>query len=150
MSLDIIPNSVVLYHDSDFSGKPHKGKLIISLYGKIYCGTPNFIDDYREAFLEIPQSMLGRGEFFALRAKGDSMIGAGINDGDILIIKMQDYAVNGQIVVARLDQDVTLKRYFFVEEQKKYILHPENEAYEDIVTAKCNIMGIAVKILKDI
>ena len=150
MSLDIIPNSVVLYHDMDFSGNPRKGTLIISLYGKIYCGTPNFIDDYREAFLEIPQSMLGQGDFFALRAKGDSMIGAGINDGDILIIKMQDYAVNGQIVVARLDQDVTLKRYFFVEEQKKYILHPENEDYEDIVTTTCNIMGIAVKIIKNI
>jgi len=150
MSLDVISNSFVVYHDADFNGKPHKEKTLISLYGKIYCGAPNFIDDYREAFLEIPQSMLGQGDFFALRAKGDSMIGAGINDGDILIIKMQDYADNGQIVVARLDQDVTLKRYFLSEDDKKYILHPENDEYEDIVTSTCHIMGVAVKIIKNI
>lgn len=150
MSLDIISTSFVVYHDADFNGKPHKEKMLISMYGKIYCGAPNFIDDYREAFLEIPQSMLGQGDFFALRAKGDSMIGAGINDGDVLVIKMQDYADNGQIVVARLDQDVTLKRFFLREDDKKYILHPENDEYEDIVTSTCHIMGVAVKIIKNI
>lgn len=148
--MEIISSALVTYHDPDFLGKPSKGSVIISLYGKIYCGTPNFIDDYREAFLEIPQSLLGQGNFFALRAKGDSMIGAGIKDGDIVIIRMQDYADNGQIVVARLDQDVTLKRYFLIEEEKKYILHPENDEYEDIITTRCNIMGIAVKIIKNI
>ena len=150
MSLDIISSSFVVYHDTDFNNKPPKEKTIISLYGKIYCGTPSFMNDYREAFLEIPQSMLGQGKFFALRANGDSMIGAGINDGDILIIKMQDYAENGQIVVARLDQDVTLKRYFSLESEKKYLLHPENDKYEDIIASKCIIMGIAVKIIKNI
>lgn len=150
MSLDIISNSFVMYRDVDFHGKLHKDKTLISLYGKIYCGAPNFIDDYREAFLEIPQSMLGQGDFFALRTKGDSMIGAGINDGDIVIIRMQEYAENGQIVVARLDQEVTLKRYFLLEDEKKYLLRPENDAYEDIVTTNCNIMGIAVKIIKNI
>lgn len=150
MSFDIIPNSLITYHDADYNGKPHAGNAMVSLFGKIYCGAPNFIDDYREAFLEISQSMLGQGKFFALRAKGNSMIGAGIDDGDILIIRMQDYAENGQIVVARLDQDVTLKRFFLVEDEGKYILHPENDKYEDIVTSKCDIMGIAVKIIKSI
>lgn len=148
--MEIISSALVTYHDLDFLGKLSKGSVIIPLYGKIYCGTPNFIDDYREAFLEIPQSLLGQGDFFALRAKGDSMLGAGIKDGDIIIVRMQDYADNGQIVVARLDQDVTLKRYFLLEEEKKFILHPENDEYEDIITTRCNIMGIAVKIIKNI
>ena len=69
---------------------------------------------------------------------------------NILIIRMKNYADNGQIVVARIDQDVTLKRYFLLEEEKKFLLHPENDEYEDIITAKCNIMGIAVKIIKNI
>lgn len=150
MNLDIISSSFVIYHDLDFNKKPCKGNLLISLYGKIYCGTPNFIDDYCEGFLEIPQSMIGHGNFFALHAKGNSMIDAGINDGDILIIRMQNYAENGQIVVARLDQDVTLKRYFLIEDEKKYLLHPENDEYTDIITSECNIMGVAVKIIKNI
>ena len=78
------------------------------------------------------------------------MIGAGINDGDILIIRMQNHADNGQIVVARIDQDVTLKRYFLIEDEKKYRLHPENDKYEDIITQECNVMGVAVKIIKSI
>ena len=150
MNVDIISNSFVIHHDLDFNKKPCQDNLLISLYGKIYCGTPNFIDDYREGFLEIPQSMIGHGDFFALRAKGNSMIDAGINDGDILIIRMQNYAENGQIVVARLDQDVTLKRYFLIEDEKRYLLHPENDKYKDIITSECNIMGVAVKIIKNI
>lgn len=148
--METISNSCVVYHDPDFNVKSSKGGTIISLYGKIYCGEPNLIDDYCDGFLEIPQRLLGQGAFFALRAKGESMIKAGINDGDILIIRMQDYAENGQIVVARLDQDVTLKRFYILEDEKKYLLHAENDEYEDIVTAKCNIMGIAVKIIKNI
>ena len=58
MNIETINNFLVIYHDSDFRGKTHKDNVLISLYGKIYCGMPNFIDDYREAFLEIPQSMI--------------------------------------------------------------------------------------------
>ena len=120
------------------------------IYGNVSCGRPKFIDDYLEGYLEIPQSMIGKGEFFALRAKGDSMINAGINDGDLLVIKKQEYAEDGQIVVALIDDNVTLKRYYSLKSEKKIILRPENEKYDDIVIETCIIMGIAVKILKDI
>lgn len=150
MNIEIIPLSYVTCHDSEFNGKPLSLNALIPLYGGIYCGTPNSIDEYCEAVLEIPQNMIGKGNFFALRAKGDSMIGAGINDGDIVIIKTQNYAENGQIVVARIDQDVTLKKYYLLPNERKILLHPENDEYDDIITERCNIMGIAVKILKNI
>ena len=107
-------------------------------------------DDYKEEILEIPQHMLGSGEYFALRAEGDSMIDAGISDGDILIIKMQNYAENGQIVVARIGQNVTLKRIFMLDDEKKIKLCPENKLYKEIITDECDIMGVATKIIKDV
>lgn len=150
MNIEKISNLQVVYHDVDFDEPPSNDISLISLYGKIKCGEPNFINDYREAVLEIPQRMIGQGDFFALRARGDSMVGAGINDGDILIVKMQEYAENGQIVVARIDQEVTLKRFYLLKDERKYLLHPENSVYEDIITDSCTIMGVAVKIIKNI
>jgi len=150
MKIETISVSSVIFHDSDFCGKPKDCNALVSLYGQVYCGTPNFIEDYFEGTIEIPKHMIGQGDFFALRAKGDSMIDAGIYDGDILIIKMQDYAENGQIVVALIEQDVTLKRFFALDTEQKYLLHPENKEYNDIITSKCKIIGIAVKILKNI
>ena len=94
--------------------------------------------------------MLGSGEYFALRAEGDSMIDAGISDGDILIIKMQNYAESGQIVVARIGQNVTLKRFYILEGEKKIVLRPENKLYKEIITDECDIMGVATKIIKDV
>ena len=78
------------------------------------------------------------------------MVDAGIKTGDLIIIKRQPTAENGQIVVARLGNNVTLKKYYKLETAKKIMLHPENEKYEDIVIRDCDIMGVAVKIIKDL
>ena len=150
MSIEIISNELVIIHSNDFSNKAKRGNIIITLFGAIACGIPNFIDDNREGMIEIPKKMLGSGDYFALRAKGDSMIDAGIKENDILIIKMQNYAEDGQIVVARIDQDVTLKRLFRIENDKMVLLHAENEKYDDIRTDDCDILGVAVKIIRNI
>ena len=78
------------------------------------------------------------------------MINAGIKKGDLLVIKMQSHAENGDIAVVELDNKVTLKRFYKLEAKHQYKLHPENDKYEDIYLEKCNILGIAVKIIKDI
>ena len=79
------------------------------------------------------------------------MINAGIDDGDIVIIKKQSAADEGQIVVAMVDDgDCTLKRYFIDRRKKKIRLHPENDNMEDMYYDKVEIQGIAVKIIKDI
>ena len=101
----------------------------IPLHGRIAAGTP--IEAIRDeiSMVEVPPSMLGRGEHYALEVDGDSMINAGINDGDIVIIRREETARNGDIVVALIDDaEVTLKR--FRRSGNKIILEPENDSYE--------------------
>lgn len=123
----------------------------LAIVGSIACGTPILAEENIESYLTISGDFLGVGEFFALRAKGNSMINAGIDDGDIVIIKKQSAADEGQIVVAMVeDGDCTLKRYFIDRRKKKIRLHPENDDMEDMYYDKVEIQGIAVKIIKDI
>ena len=109
--MENISDRIVL-HDLDYVKKATSNNLLLTVFGYVPCGSPNFIDDNIEGFLEIPKSMLGQGDFFVLRAKGDSMIDAGIKTGDLIIIKQQNCAEDGQIVVARLGENVTLKKYY--------------------------------------
>ena len=123
---------------------------LIPVYGDIPCGEPKFVDDELHGYLEIPYAMLGTGEYFVLRAKGDSMIGAGINNGDLVIVKKQNYAEVSQIVVAFVNGETTLKRFYKNGEQKLIELRPENDDYPPIYASECLILGIAVKTIKDI
>lgn len=101
----------------------------IPLYGRIAAGTP--IEAIRDegTSVEVPSSCLGSGEHYALEVDGDSMVNAGINDRDIVIIRKAETASNGDIVVALVDgREVTLKR--FRRSGNRIILEPENDAYE--------------------
>ena len=146
----------IIFHEKDsekLQSALKKKKNIYPVYGDISCGYPKFIDNEIEKFVEIPESMIGQGEFFVLRAKGDSMIDAGINNGDLVLVRKQSYAEDGQIVVAftdEYDEEVVLKRFFELKDEKLYKLHPENSKYEDIIVKSCTIIGIAVKIFRDI
>ncbi len=127
-----------------------KNNALIPVYGDIPCGIPNFVDDGLKGYLEIPDSMIGQGEFFVLRAKGDSMVDAGIDDGDLVVVKKQGTAEESQIVVAYVNGETTLKRFYINEEQKLVELRPENREYEPILATECLILGVAVKIVKDL
>jgi repressor LexA len=101
----------------------------LPLLGKIAAGTPIEAISHEGDYFDVPASMLGHGEFYALRVEGDSMIKAGINDEDIVIIRKSDRAQDGRIVVALVDgQEVTLKR--LRRQDGKVILEPENDAYK--------------------
>lgn len=142
---------VIFHHFADeMRLKAKNGILYIPLYGNIPCGTPNFVDDELRGYLEIPENMIGQGEFFVLRAKGDSMIDAGIEDGDLVIVKKQNYAVESQIVVAFIDGETTLKRFYRNDKQNLVELRSENNKYEPIYASDCLIFGVAVKIIKDL
>ncbi len=130
--------------------EPKEGFTIVQIYGNIPCGALNILDDGFNGYMEIPNEMLGDGEFFALRAEGDSMIGAGICDGDLVIIRKQSYATKGQIVVAFVDGETTLKRFYPHAETKITELRPENENYDSIITKDCTILGVAVKVMRDL
>lgn len=120
------------------------------LVGTIACGTPMFAEENIETYLPIPSSILGKGKFFVLKAKGDSMINAGINEGDYVIVRKQNNAEVGQIVVALVDDEATLKRYYLDNERQQVRLHPENDKYEDMYFDNIVIQGVAVKIIKDL
>ncbi len=101
----------------------------IPLYGKIAAGTAIDAIRHEGESVDIPPSMLGNGTHYALEVEGDSMINAGINDGDIVVIRETQTAENGSIVVALIDDsEVTLKR--FRRSGSKIILEPENDQYE--------------------
>ena len=102
----------------------------IPLLGKIAAGTPIEAIEQQGDMVDLPQSMIGRqGEHFALTVEGDSMIKAGINDGDTVIIRKTDRANDGKIVVALVDElEVTLKRLY--RQNGKIVLQPENDEHK--------------------
>lgn len=122
----------------------------VAILGSISCGVPQLEEEYAEGFVSLPVSMFGKGTFFFLRANGDSMIDAGINHGDLVLIRKQSEAKDGQIVVALIENENTLKRFYVDKENQCIRLHPENKKMKDIIVATCNIQGVAVKVIKSL
>ena len=81
---------------------------------------------------------------------GDSMVDVGIDNGDLVVVRKQNYAEEGDIVVALVDNQNTLKTFYREEKSRKIILHPENENMEDIVVDSCYIQGIACHVIKSL
>ncbi|MDY2728289.1 MAG: transcriptional repressor LexA [Candidatus Onthovivens sp.] len=122
----------------------------IGKVGSITCGPLAFAEQNITEYYNFSTSLVGNGEFFMLEACGDSMVNAGIDDGDLVIIKKQSTADDGQIVVALHGDETTLKRFYKDREHKRFILHPENDRMEDIIIEDdIQIQGVAVKILKE-
>ena len=118
--------------------------------GTVACGKPLLAEENVETYLPLPTSILGKGKFFILKAHGDSMKNAGINDGDYVVVRKQDSAEVGQIVVALIDDEATLKRYYLDNERQQVRLHPENDKYEDMYFDNIIIQGVAVKVISDV
>ena len=121
----------------------------VPVLGAVSCGIPKFAEGNIEEYVQLPTAIFGKGSYFLLRASGDSMIEAGIDDGDLVLVRQQDHADPGQIVVALIGEDeATLKR-FYPEPSKGIIrLHPENSALDDIIVETCVIQGVAVHVMK--
>lgn len=122
----------------------------VPVVGQIACGAPLLAEENIEEYVPILKSELGTGEFFALRAHGDSMVNAGIEDGELVFVRRQDTAEEGDIVVALIDDEATLKRFYRDTRRHKIVLHPENEAYADMEFDSVVIQGKAVKVLKNL
>ena len=121
--------------------------------GTIACGAPIFAEQNVEEYVRLPASWFGKGEYYLLRTKGDSMTGIGIDDGDLVVIRYQDHAEPGEVIVALVDDEsATLKRFYPDDETRMIRLHPENEDMEDIYVEpkKLRIQGVAVMALKTI
>lgn len=132
------------------STKGSDSMTTIPIVGTVACGTPILAEENIEEYVRLPISLTGRGKFFILRAEGDSMAEVGIDDGDLVIIRQQNTAETGQIIVALIDDEATLKRYYPEPQEQRIRLHPENSEYDDIYVDYCQVQGIAVKVLKDL
>ena len=120
-----------------------------AIVGSIPCGTPDEREALVEEYLPLSVSVFGNGSFYVLRASGDSMIDAGIDDGDLIVIKEQSTANIGDIVVALTDEDKnTLKRLRYDSEEQSYYLHPENKELEDIYVDDLRVQGVATHVIK--
>lgn len=122
----------------------------VPLIGSVSCGQPLLSEESVENYIRLPIDLLGSGEFFILRANGDSMVNAGIDDDDLVIVRKTTKASDGDIVVALVNNENTLKRLYRDERKRRIILRPENTDYEDIVVENCEIQGVAIKVLKDL
>ncbi len=120
-----------------------------AIVGSIPCGTPDEREAQVEEYLPLSVSFFGKGNFYALRASGNSMVDAQIDDGDLVIIREQQTAEVGDIVVALTDEEKnTLKRLCFDSEHQSYYLHPENKEMEDIYVSNLRVQGIATHVIK--
>ncbi len=132
------------------STKTKAAAIRVPVLGTIACGIPKFAEENIEEYVRLPVALFGKGNFFILRAYGDSMIEAGIDNGDLVLIRQQNYADEGQIVVALMEDEATLKRFYLEPKKHRIRLHPENSRMDDIYVDNCEIQGVAVKVLKDL
>ena len=116
------------------------------LVGRITAGAPILAEENREGYFPLPPEIAPGGNCFVLRVEGDSMSGAGIQDGDFVIIRQQKTAENGEIVAALMENEATIKRFY--RENEGFRLQPENENFEPIYTREAEIMGKVVAIFR--
>lgn len=132
------------------SDRTRSETIKVAVLGTVACGIPKLAEENVEEYVRLPISLFGNGDFYLLRASGDSMINAGIDDGDLVLVRQQNYAEASQIVVALMEDEATLKRYYPEPEKKRVRLHPENDQMEDIYVDNCLIQGVAIKVIKDL
>jgi repressor LexA len=118
----------------------------VPLLGAIAAGAPILADQQVEDELTLPLSLTGRGTLFALRVKGDSMVDAAICDGDIVVVRQQQTADNGEIVAALLDGEATVK--VFRRSERGVELIPRNPAYDVIPGNDATVLGKVVSVLR--
>jgi len=125
---------------------PGESSRPVPLVGTVAAGTPILAVENIEQYIPVAASHARGDDLFALRVKGDSMIKAAILDGDIVVVEKTPMAENGQIVVALVEDEATVKRYY--KENGHFRLQPENDDYEPILLDKVSILGKIVTVLR--
>ncbi|RJQ51292.1 MAG: transcriptional repressor LexA [Actinobacteria bacterium] len=135
---------VLNYRDTENPLPPSQVRSV-PVVGRIAAGMPVLAEENIEDVFALPPELSGD-DTFVLRVTGDSMIEAGIYDGDWIVVKQQPHAQNGDIVVALLDEEATVKRFFREDGQVR--LQPENAAMEPIYATDVAVLGKAVAVLR--
>jgi|TARA_B110000971_G_scaffold206594_1_gene229985 repressor LexA len=124
----------------------------LPIVGRVAAGDPILAEENIEDRIDLPAGFFQPQADYLLRVRGDSMIDAGILDGDLLAVHKTQQVTNGQIVVARIDQEVTVKRFQRTKKRNQILLLPENEAYSPIEVDLANqafaIEGLSVGVIR--
>lgn len=120
----------------------------IPLIGQITAGSPILADQNLEDVYSLPEDLFQSGELFMLNVKGDSMINAGILNGDKIVVRSQSTCDNGDIVVALIENEATVKRFY---KEKGHIrLQPENDSMEPIIVEDAAVLGLVVGLIRSL
>lgn len=118
----------------------------VPIVGRVAAGVPLLAVENVEDSFPLPIDFVGNSESFMLRVKGDSMIDAGILDGDLVLVKKQNTANNGEIVVALIEDGATVKKFY---KEKGFIrLQPQNQFMQPILVPTCTILGIVAGVFR--
>ncbi len=123
----------------DTFGLVRREMVQIPLVGAVAAGMPILAEENIEDYFPLPANFLPNAQLFMLRVKGESMIEAGIFDGDLVIVAQTPVAHNGEIVVAMVEDSATVKRFY--KEDGHYRLQPENSAMDPIIVPQVEILG---------
>lgn len=135
------PRAIEILGDNDYEIEDlHPETNYIPVVGQVTAGTPILAVENIEEEFPMPASMTSNGDYFMLRVKGDSMIEAGILDRDYVLVKQQAEAINGEIVVAMVEDSATVKRFF--KESNRFRLQPENQTMSPIYANEVSVLGI--------
>lgn len=122
------------------------GIVRLPLVGRVAAGAPILAEQNVEAMIPLPEVIVGDAAAFVLRVKGESMIQAGIFDGDFVVVKEQQDALNGQIVVALIDDEATVKTFY--REHDRIRLQPENPTMAPIYVTDPKILGRVIALVR--
>lgn len=118
----------------------------VPVVGRVTAGTPILATENIDDYIALPQNMLGEGEHYVLSVRGESMICAGIMDGDYVVVRKQCTAYNGDIVIAMIEDEATVKRFY--KENGVFRLQPENPTMEPIIVPDVTILGKVVSLYR--
>ena len=117
----------------------------------VSCGLPSEPNVQETDVIPLPTALVGEGKFFILTAKGDSMTGIGVDDGDLVIVREQSACKDGDYAVVLVNENETLlKAVTWLPDQNAYLLHAENPDYEDRIESHVQIQGVATQVIKNL
>ena len=134
----------VLYKNEGF--QPERKMVNVPLVGKITAGEPILAAETADDVFPLPYDLVGSEDTFMLTVRGESMVEAGILDGDLLLVRKQSYAQNGDIVVALLEEEATVKRFY--KEARQIRLQPENKYMDPIYATDVAILGKVIGLFR--
>ena len=142
------PRAIEVLLGPDQLPPPTREIMNVPIVGRVTAGQPILAVENVDDYFPLPRSLAGEEESFMLKVSGQSMVGAGILDGDYVIVRRQQSAANGEIVVAMIDDEATVKRIF--REDGRIRLEPANPAYSTIVSDSVAILGKVIGLVRKI